>query len=173
VRGVVVKKSATELAVPSVSSTAIVIYAAITILGIVLALTVKGYTNDAYELGALVIGSTIALVIAHAWSEVLASVMRHQTPLTGALLAHEFRFAGFMGIPAALTVVLLLVMEFVANSFDLAVLVVMLAIVALLFIAASHGALRQGYGWGRTLAWGLASAAVGLIAVVVKVLFGA
>ncbi|MCH9816225.1 MAG: hypothetical protein K0U64_07195 [Actinomycetia bacterium] len=162
-----------DAAAPSGRPTAVVIYAAITILGVISALTVKGYTDDAYELGAIVIGSTLALIIAHAWSEVLATAMFSRTPLSRDLLLHEFKFAAYMGIPAGLTVLLLLVMEFLSQSFDVAVLAVMLAIVALLFVAATVGSRRQEYGWGRSLAWGVASALVGLIAVVVKVVLGA
>jgi hypothetical protein len=155
-----------------IQTTTILIYSAITLLGVMAAATAKDYVDDSWDLSVLVVGSAAALAVAHAWAGVLAHVMVRHEGLGRSLIIAEVKFSGLAFLPAALVVADLLVMSLVVDSFDLEVTLAMLTLVALLFLAGYISASRMSLSGWICLKWGLASAVVGLLVVLVKVAFG-
>lgn len=159
-------------AVDHIQTTTIIIYSAITLLGVMAAATAKDYVDNAWDLSVLVIGSAAALAVAHAWAGVLAQLMVRHEHLDRRLITAEVKFSALALVPAALVVLDLLILSALIDSFDLEVTLAMLTLVALLFLAGYISASRMSLSVWTCLKWGTASGVVGLLVVLVKVAFG-
>lgn len=153
-------------------ATTIILYSAITILGVMAAATVKGYLDNSWDLSLLIVGSAMALAVAHAWATVLAEVMVGGHHPNRDLIWEEGKLALLALLPAGVVVAVLFLMDLTAASFEVDVTVSMLAAVVILSLVGYLGSDRRGLGRWTSLKWGSASALVGLVSVLVKVVFG-
>lgn len=136
--------------------TTILSYSAITILGVVAAATMKGNLDSSSDLGLLVIGSAMALAVAHAWATVLAEMIFGGHRPDRRLIWEESKLAMLAMVPALVVVVVLLLMDLAATSFSFEtdVTVSMLAAVVILFLAGFEGAYSRGLGRWISFKWG-------------------
>lgn len=153
-------------------TTTILLYSSITILGVMAAAEINGDSENTWDLSLLVIGSAMALAVAHAWAKVLAEMMFGGHRPDRQLIWKEGRSGMLALVPALVVVVVLFLMDLTEASYETGVTVSMLAAVVVLFLTGYVGSFHRRLGVWTSLKWGSASAAVGLLAVFVKVGFG-
>ena len=146
----------------------LVIYSTITLLSVVVATTAKLYVDSYYELVIVAFGTCVGLVIAHAWAGMISRVLVHKEQLGSGILFEEVRSASWSFIPGVLLAVLLPVEAIFGVSFELAATWAILALTVLLFVSGYFAALGIRHSKAAAWAWGGGSAAVGVLAVILK-----
>lgn len=155
-----------------VQVTTIVIYAAITLLAVLVAATAKQYVETTGEVLLVAFGTCLGLCIAHAWATILAEVLMRNHILSPGLVLHEAMVSSAAFIPALLVLVCAGVAALVDGSFEASVILVLLGLVALLFVTALLAARRLGASWLSSTGWGITSAAIGFAIVALKFILG-
>lgn len=152
--------------------TTLVVYAAITLLGVIAAGSWKKFVTDEPELIVTTIGASIAVVIAHAWSSIMAHRLVHRSMMTRKQMLAELEVAASFFIITGIAVAAVLTGQTLDWEFDDTVTFTEVVLIASLFTVGLFGSRASGASWGRSLAWGLLDAAVGVAIVVTKLLLG-
>ncbi len=150
-----------------VERTALTIYGAMTLLGVLEAATTKAVVDSTAALVILIVATSLAIVIAHAWSTVVAHRLVDGEELSSHRVGNELWFAGSFLVPAILALVTVLIAG-TLTSHDTSILLAQGVLLVFLFIAGITGARRGGASWGRSIAWGVVDIAVGLAIVLIK-----
>lgn len=162
-----------HVAEEEVHRTSLAVYATITLLGVTAAASWKKFVTDEPELIVTLVGASLAVVIAHAWSSVMAQRLVHGTRLsrrqvtTEIVVSLSFFIATGIAIAAIVLGQVVLDLEFVDT-----VLLTELVLVGALFVLGMLGARRAGTGWWRALAWGAVDASIGVVIMVLKLVLG-
>jgi len=155
-----------------VDRAAMAVYCLITLLGVVSAATSKSVADNSFELGVIIFGTTLTLMIAHAWATVVAHRLVQGHRLDRAQILTEFRHdlaflvTGLFGL-ATLAVATLLTDDY-ARQVDNEQTMLVLALV----VVGVVGGRRSGASWPRAIGWGLLDGAVGLFIVALKLTLG-
>jgi hypothetical protein len=148
------------------------VYSILTLIGVVIAAAWKSYATDVAELIAIVLGTSVAIVIAHAWASVFAhrAVRRERFTKADALdeLTHIVSFL----VPCAIIIVLSLVLNAMGIDVDGVATLDALALMGFLLIVGTIAARRVGCTWPRSLMWGVADFSIGGLILLLKILIG-
>ncbi|MEI6375284.1 MAG: hypothetical protein WCP26_16000 [Actinomycetes bacterium] len=150
-----------------IERTALTIYGAMTLLGVLEAATTKAVVDSTAALIILIVATSLAIVIAHAWSTVVAHRLVDGEEMSTHRVGNELWFAGSFLVPAVLALATVLITG-TFTSHDTSILIAQMVLIVFLFIAGITGARRGGASWGRSIAWGIADVAVGLAIVLLK-----
>ena len=150
-----------------VERTALTIYGAMTLLGVLEASTTKAVVDSTIAVIILIIATSLAIVIAHAWSTVVAHRLVDGEELSSPRVGNELWFAGSFLIPAILAVATVLIAGlFTDHSWS--IFIAQGVLLVFLFVAGVMGSRRGGASWARALTWGLIDVGVGLAIVLIK-----
>lgn len=152
--------------------TTLVVYAAITLLGVIAAGSWKKFVTDEPELMVTTVGASIAVVVAHAWSSIMAHRLVHRSMMSRKQMLAELEVAASFFIITGIAVAAIMTGQAFDWEFDDTVVFTECVLIASLFTVGLFGSRASGAGWGRSLAWGLLDAAVGVAIVVTKLLLG-
>ena len=155
-----------------VERVAIMVYAAITILGVVAASSLKQFVSSEGELIAAAVGASLAVALAHAWAAVMGHRLVHHEMMPRKQLWAQVRIAGNLLAVTVLTVATILLSMATGAPYETTVWVTQGMLVLLLFLVGLLGALWSGASWIKALAWGVADALIGIGILLVKVLVG-
>lgn len=156
----------------AVERVAIMVYAAITILGVVAASSLKQFVNSEGELIAAAVGASLAVALAHAWSTVMGHRLVHHEMMSRRELWVQVRISGNLLAVMMLTVATIVVSQASGAPFDTTVWITQGMLVLLLFLVGLVGARWSGATWAKSLAWGVADALIGIGILLIKVLVG-
>lgn len=148
-----------------------VIYTAITLLGVIAAATWKNTFADEPELLVIIAGTTITLAVAHAWSAIVAHRIVHREGLTSRERSEELRSFLASCAVGAVAAVTLMVTWASWLDLDTSVRATSLALIAILFITGMAASRKRGGSWLLAAAWGLLNASIGVVIFVAKILF--
>ena len=157
----------------SVERTALVIYGSMTLLGVLDAATYKNVVTTHFALTLLVVVTSVSLVIAHAWSTVVARrLIRREKPNREVVLK-EMTFAASLLAPMVLVLIVIATgLPFVENETNDDIVATIgsaqNALLVGIFLMGTIGARRAGLSWPRTLVWGLVDVGVGVLIVLLK-----
>ena len=152
--------------------TTLVVYAAITLLGVIAAGSWKKFVTDEPELIVTTVGASIGVVIAHAWSSIMAHRLVHRSMMTRKQMLAELEVAASFFIVTGIAVAAIVTGQAFDWEFDDTVAFTEVVLIASLFTVGLFGSRASGARWGRSLAWGLLDAAVGVAIVATKLLLG-
>ena len=156
-----------------VERTALVIYGSLTLLGVLDAATYKNVVTTHFALALLVVVTSLSLVIAHAWSTMVARRLIRREKPTRDVLIKELWLAGAILAPMALVLAVIATTlpfeEVETNETVVATIVnAQYALLVGIFFMGTIGARRAGLSWPRTFAWGLIDVGVGVLIVLLK-----
>jgi hypothetical protein len=151
---------------------AVMVYAAITILGVVAASSLKQFVNSEGELIAAAVGASLAVALAHAWAAVMGHRLVHHEMMSRQELWNQVRIAGNLLAVTVLTVATILLSQATGASFEATVWVTQGMLVLLLFLVGFIGARWSGASWIKAMAWGVLDALIGIGILLVKVVVG-
>jgi len=155
-----------------ISQVTITVYAAITLLGVVAAASLKKYATSEGELIAILVGASVAVSIAHFWSSLMAHRLVHHSMPGGVELRREGQIVGSFFLVTGVTIGVVVVAGLLGQSFDTSVLIAEIVLISALFALGLFGALWAKTGWPKALAWGCLDAGIGVVIVVVKLIVG-
>ena len=155
-----------------VNQVTITVYAAITLLGVVAAASLKRYATSEGELLAILIGTSLAVSIAHFWSSLMAHRLVHHSMPNSAELRREGQIVGSFFAVTGVTMGVIFVAGLIGVDFDGSVLLAEVVLITTLFVLGVAGALWARTGWPKALAWGCLDAGIGIVIVLVKLLVG-
>lgn len=143
------------------------IYGVMTVLGVLEASTTKAVVDSTITVTILVLATSTAIVLAHAWSSVVAHRLVHGQFLSRDAMIGELKFAAAFFAPAILAIVVLVV-DGAFTDHQSAVRVSQLVLVALLVMVGTTAARTAGVGWTKAIGWGIIDACVGIAIVMLK-----
>jgi Na+-driven multidrug efflux pump len=156
-----------------VERTALVMYGSMTLLGVLDAASYKNVVTTHVGLTLLVVVTSLSLVIAHAWSTVVARrLIRREKPNREAVV-NQMWLAGALLAPAAFVLVVIATSlpfdEHETNDDVVSTIVnAQYALLIAIFVMGTLGARRAGLSWPRTLMWGLIDVGIGVLIVLLK-----
>ncbi len=151
---------------------AIMVYAAITLLGVIAASSLKQFVTDEPELIAAAVGASLAVALAHGWSAIMAHRLVHRSMMSRDELLAQVAIAGNLLAVTAIAVGTIAGGEIIGLEFRETVLLVQLVLIALLFLIGFFGSRWAGATWMRAFGWGLLDAGIGVGILLVKLLVG-
>lgn len=154
------------------AETTMAIYTAVTLLGVIAAVSWKGLFVDEQELFVIIFGTAVTLAAAHGWSAVAAHRLVYSTKLSAGERRLELRgMAVILAVGGAATATFG-ISALVSDNLEQEVQLTLLVLVAVLFIVGVVGSRRRGDGWPRAIGWGLIDASIGIAIFELKVLVG-
>lgn len=150
----------------------IVVYAAITLQGVIVAASWKNYLTSFPELLTIILGTSMAITAAHFWSSLVAHRLVHEEIPRQEIVYTEMRIAVSFFVTAGIAIAAALVGLAIFNDFNSVVYLTNATLVAVLFTLGLIGAKAAERTWGRAIAWGLLDASMGFAILAIKVLFG-
>lgn len=155
-----------------INQVTITVYAAITLLGVIAAASLKKYATSEGELMAILIGASLAVSIAHFWSSLMAHRLVHHSMPSSTELRREGQIVGSFFAVTGVAVGVVFFAGLLGQGFDTAVLAAEIVLIAALFALGLFGALWAKTGWPKALAWGCLDAGIGVAIVLVKLIVG-
>ncbi len=155
-----------------INQVTITVYAAITLLGVVAAASLKKYATSEGELMAVLVGASIAVSVAHFWSSLMAHRLVHHTMPDSAELRREGQIVGSFFAVTGVTIGVVFIAGLVGKDFETAVLFAEIVIILGLFVLGLAGALWARTGWPKAIAWGCLDAGIGVVIVLIKLIVG-
>lgn len=148
------------------------VYSILTLLGVIVAAAWKSYATDVAELIAIVLGTSVAIVIAHAWASVFAHRAVRRSPYTRVDARDELLHVVSFLVPCGVVIGLSLILNTMRVDIDGIATIDALVLMGFLLIVGMIAARRTGSGWMRSILWGLADFSVGGIILLMKILVG-
>ena len=155
------------------AETTMVIYAAITLLGVIAAASRKGLFVDEAELVVIIIATTLTVALAHVWAAAAAHRVVASSPLSREDWREEARLFLSVLVVGGLAIAAFLVAQLIGFELAGAVATTLLMLVAVLFVVGVVGGRREQRAWVPSLGLGLIDASIGIVILLVKVTFGA
>lgn len=150
----------------------VVVYAAITLQGVIVAASWKNYLTSFAELITIIIGTSLAITAAHFWSSLVAYRLVHEQIPRQEIVLTEMRIAISFFVTAGIAIAAAVVGTVLFTDFNRAVLLTNVTLVGVLFTLGLIGAKAAARTWPKAIAWGLLDASMGMLILVIKVLFG-
>lgn len=150
--------------------TKMLVYSTVTLLGVVVASAIKGYIEGMGKLTMLLVGTALAVFVAHAWAGTLAEGMKEPGWPAFKLLPTELKTASLTFIPVAVGAVFGWVTYLISGSYEAGGTATAAGLALLLTAATVVSALRHKKTPGEIVAWSAASAVVGVLAVILKLI---
>ena len=146
------------------------VYSTVTLLGVVVASAVKGYIEGIGKLTTLLIGTALAVFVAHAWAGTLGEGMKEPGWPGFKLLPGELRTASLTFIPVVVGAAFGWVTYLITQSYEATGTATSVGLALLLTSTTVMSALRYRKPVGEVVAWSAASAVVGVLAIILKLI---
>lgn len=156
----------------SAERVAIMVYAAITLLGVIAASSLKQFATDEPELIAAAVGASLAVALAHGWAAIMAHRLVHRSMMSRKEILAQVAIAGNLLAVTAIAVGTIAGGQVIGLEFPETVLLVQSVLIALLFLIGFFGSRWAGASWTRALGWGVLDAGIGIGILLVKILVG-
>ena len=148
------------------------VYSILTLIGVIVAAAWKSYASDVAELIAIVVGTSAAIVIAHAWASVFAHRAVRRAPFTRADARDELMHVVAFLLPCAIVIGLSLMLNAMEFDIDGIATIDALVLMGFLLVVGTLAARRSGSSWLRAALWGLADFSIGGVILLLKILIG-
>ena len=155
-----------------VARVAIVVYAIITTLGVVAAVTLKEFAKAEDEVIVSLVGASLAISVAHVWSTLMAHRLVHRTAPSRDLVNRELQVLGSYFVVTLMCVLIITAGVALGMTFEGTVVLTEVVLIACLFGLGMVGARGAGAGWARSLGWGALDSSIGAAIILVKLLAG-
>ena len=150
-----------------IQRTALAVYGAMTLIGVLEASTTQAVVDSILAVVVVVVSTSLAIVIAHAWSSVVAHRLVQGRQLSRERIGDELWFAGSFFVPAAIALASLVVFGIPENHLE-AITNAQFALLIFLFVIGVVGARRGGKGWWKSIGWGSIDVLVGFLVMMLK-----
>ena len=138
-----------------------------TLLGVLEAATTQAVVDSTLAVVVVLISTALAIVIAHAWSSVVAHRLVEGRQPSRERVADELWFAGAFFVPAGIALATIVVFGS-TDDHSQAIGDAQFALLIFLFVIGLVGARRGGSGWWRSIGWGTVDVFVGFGIVMLK-----